>query len=76
MRAARLTRLRCLSQVIFFLLSLFLLLRREFRVSLHVDASDIHLPYPVNLFIRLEPLVALSSVCQSTLCLTGCYGAC
>jgi polyferredoxin len=55
------TRWRWLSQVIFFLLFLFLLLRTEFRGSFHVNASDIRLPYPVNLFFRLDPLVALSN---------------
>ncbi len=61
MRVAKTTRLRWLSQVIFFLLFLFLLLRTEFRGSLHTDASDIRLPYPVNLFFRLDPLAALSN---------------
>ena len=54
------TRLRWFSQVIFFLLFLFLLLRTEFRGSLLAHAGDIRLPYPVNLFFRLDPLVALS----------------
>jgi polyferredoxin len=56
------TRLRWLSQVIFFLLFLFLLLHTEFRGSLHAAGSDIRLPYPVNFFFRLDPLVALSNV--------------
>jgi polyferredoxin len=55
------TRLRWLSQVIFFLLFFFLLLRTEFRGSLHASAGDIRLPYPVNLFFRLDPLVALTN---------------
>ena len=59
------TRLRWLSQVIFFLLFLFLLLRTEFRGSLHVTGGDLRLPYPVNLFFRLDPLVALSNVLSS-----------
>jgi len=59
------TKLRCLSQVIFFLLFLFLLLRTEFRGSWHASASDIPLPYPVNLFFRFDPLVALSNALSS-----------
>jgi len=60
-RLVKPTRLRWLSQAIFFLLFLFLLLRTEFRGSLHADASNIRLPYPVNLFFRLDPLVGLSN---------------
>ena len=59
------TRWRCLSQVIFFLLFLSLLVRTEFRGSLHTSTGDIHLPYPVNLFFRLDPLVALSNALAS-----------
>jgi len=59
------TRLRWLSQVIFFLLFMFLLLRTEFRGSLHSANSDIRLPYPVNLFFRLDPLVAVSNALAS-----------
>jgi len=60
-RSIKLTRLRLLSQVGFFALFLFLLLRTEFRGSLHTTGSDIRLPYPVNLFFRLDPLVAVSN---------------
>ena len=59
------TRLRWLSQVFFFLLFLILLLRTEFRGSLHTSAGDIRLPYPVNLFFRLDPLVAMSNALAS-----------
>ena len=52
---------RRLSQIVFFLLFLFLLLRTEFRGSLHADTGDIRLPYPVNLFFRLDPLVAVAN---------------
>jgi len=59
------TRLRCICQVIFFLLFLFLLLRTEFRGSLRAAASDIRIAYPVNLFFRLDPLVAVSNALAS-----------
>ena len=65
MRFVKPTRLRQISQLIFFFLFLFLLLHTEFRGSLHTDASDIRLPYPVNLFFRLDPLVALSNALAS-----------
>ena len=61
MRSIKLTRLRLLSQIAFVALFMFLLLRTEFRGSLHGDANDIRLPYPVNLFFRLDPLVAVSN---------------
>jgi len=64
-RLVKPTRLRWLSQAIFFLLFLFLLLRTEFRGSFHADASNIRLPYPVNLFFRLDPLVGLSNALAS-----------
>jgi polyferredoxin len=65
LRFVKPTRLRWLSQIIFFLLFLFLLVRTEFRGSLHAGASDIRLPYPVNLFFRLDPLVALANALAS-----------
>ena len=61
MRSIKLTRLRLLSQIGFFALFLFLLLRTEFRGSFHTASIDIRLPYPVNLFFRLDPLVSISN---------------
>jgi polyferredoxin len=54
-----------LSQTVFFLLFLFLLLRTEFRGSLSGSAGEIRLPYPVGLFFRLDPLVALTNALAS-----------
>ena len=59
------TRLRWLSQIIFFFLFLFLLLRTEFRGSLHAGGSDIRLSYPVQLFFQFDPLVTLSNALSS-----------
>lgn len=53
-------RLRRISQVLFFLLFLFLLLRTELRGSAHA-AGDMALPYPVHLFFQIDPLVAVSN---------------
>jgi len=64
-RPLKLTRLRWLSQIVFFLIFLFLLVRTEFRGSLRFAGSDIRLPYPVNLFFRLDPLVGLSNALSS-----------
>lgn len=61
MRFLKPTRLRLFSQIAFFLLFLFLLLRTEFRASLSSGGIDIRLPYPVGLFFQLDPLVALSN---------------
>ena len=54
-------RLRRISQLVFFLLFLFLLLRTELRGSLHATGSEIALPYPVRLFFQIDPLVAISN---------------
>jgi polyferredoxin len=59
------TRVRWLSQIIFFSLFLFLLLRTEFRGSLRAGESDIRLPYPVQLFFQFDPLVTLSNALSS-----------
>ncbi len=58
-------KLRLYSQIAFFALFIFLLLRTEFRGSFATSASDIRLPYPVGLFFRLDPLVALSNALAS-----------
>jgi polyferredoxin len=59
------TKLRTLSQISFFFLFLFLLLRTEFRGSLTASASEIRLPYPVSLFFQFDPLVAISNALSS-----------
>jgi polyferredoxin len=61
----KLAKLRRLSQIVFFLLFLFLLLRTEFRGSLRSAGADIRLPYPVRLFFELDPLVSLSNALAS-----------
>ena len=65
MRRIKPTRLRWLAQVFFFLLFMFLLLRTEFRGSLRAGGSDVRLPYPVQLFFQLDPLVAISNALSS-----------
>ena len=65
MRFLKPTRLRLYSQIFFFALFLLLLLRTEFRGSLSSSAHEIRLPYPVGLFFRLDPLVAISNALAS-----------
>ena len=62
MHRIKLTTVRRLSQIIFFLLFLFLLLHAEFRGSLQAAGSDFRLPYPIRWFFEIDPLVALSNV--------------
>lgn len=61
----KLTRVRLVSQVVFFLLFLFLLLHTEFRGSLKGVGSDLRLPYPIRFFFLIDPLVALSNALSS-----------
>jgi len=65
MRFLKPARLRLYSQIFFFALFFLLLLRTEFRGSLNSSASEIRLPYPVNMFFRLDPLVAISNALSS-----------
>jgi polyferredoxin len=57
------TRLRTLSQIFFFCLFLFLLLRTDFRPS--GASGDLHLTSPVALFFQIDPLVAISNALSS-----------
>ena len=59
------TKLRTISQLVFFLFFLLLLLRTEFRGSLTSSSAEIRLPYPVSLFFQLDPLVAISNALAS-----------
>lgn len=65
MRFPKSARLRCFSQLVFFLLFLFLLVRTEFRGSLSSSTSDVRLPYPVGLFFQFDPLVAVANALSS-----------
>ena len=57
------TRLRTLSQIFFFCLFLFLLLRTDFHPS--GASGDLHLTSPVALFFQIDPLVAISNALSS-----------
>ncbi len=60
-----LAKLRRLSQIVFLLLFLFLLIKTEFRGSLRALQGDIRLPYPVSWFLQLDPLTAIASALSS-----------
>ena len=65
MRFLKPTRLRLYTQIFFFALFLLLLLHTEFRGSLNSSTSEIRLPYPVGVFFRLDPLVAIGNALSS-----------
>lgn len=65
MKHLTLSNLRRLSQIVFLLLFVLLLLRTEFRGSLQARGDEIRLPYPVQLFFQLDPLVAISNALAS-----------
>lgn len=65
MSGKKLVNLRRLSQIVFFILFITLLLRTEFRGSTRGMGGDIRLPYPVRLFFELDPLAGLSNALAS-----------
>ncbi len=65
MKYATLTTYRRLSQIFFLGLFVLLLLRTELRGSLHSLGDAIRLPYPVQFFFELDPLVAISNALAS-----------
>ncbi len=55
--------LRRLSQLIFFVLFFWLILKTTFEVSFNpADPTDIILPYPVSIALEFDPLVALATL--------------
>ncbi|MBP1601074.1 MAG: Ferredoxin, partial [Acidobacteria bacterium] len=65
MNQRNLRKLRLTSQVLFFALFVFLLLKSEFRGSLKAARGDIRLPYPVSIFLEADPLTAVVSALSS-----------
>ncbi len=58
--------LRRLSQIVFFVIFFWLILKTNFDVDFSVaNGSDIHLPYPVSLFLQFDPLTALGTLLSS-----------
>ena len=61
MRNATLRRLRLASQIVFFALFLFLLIRTEFPGAIRSAALDVRIPWPVAWFLDTDPLVAVAT---------------
>jgi len=56
-----LSKLRRLSQILFFAAFLFLLFKTEFRGSFLNASGPVRLPYPVSIFLQADPLAAISN---------------
>jgi polyferredoxin len=61
MRGLTLRRLRLASQILFFVLFVFLLVRTEFPGAIRSAALDVRIPWPVGWFLEADPLVALAT---------------
>jgi polyferredoxin len=61
MSQQKLRKLRLTSQILFFVLFVFLLLKSEFRGSFKAVQGDIRLPYPVSIFLEADPLAAVAN---------------
>lgn len=61
MNQQKLPRLRLISQILFFALFFFLLVKSEFRGSFKAVQGDIRLPYPVSIFLEADPLAAVAN---------------
>jgi hypothetical protein len=69
----KVTWLRRTSQVVFLWAFLHLLLRTEFRGSVRVAGEATRVPFPLQLFFDLDPLVALANVLSSHLLYRGLW---
>ena len=65
MTQQKLPHLRRLSQIVFLLLFLFLMMKTESFSSLRAVRDGARLPYPVSFFLQLDPLTALASALSS-----------
>jgi polyferredoxin len=65
MTQQKLPQLRRVSQILFFLFFLFLMMKTESFSSLHAVREGVRLPYPVSFFLQLDPLTALASALSS-----------
>ena len=61
MRPQTLRKIRLASQIIFFGLFVFLLVKTEFHGSLRSAATEIRLPRPVGIFLEADPLIGISN---------------
>ena len=61
----KLPKLRRLSQILFLLLFLILMMKTDSFSSLHAVRDGARLPYPVSFFLQLDPLTAVASALSS-----------
>ena len=57
--------IRRVSQVLFFIIFFWLILKTSFEVAFGGAANDIQLPYPVSIFLQFDPLTSISTVLGS-----------
>lgn len=55
---------RLVSQIIFFLLFIFLIIKSEF-VGFTKGSENIKLPYPVSIFLEIDPLISIGTLISS-----------
>jgi polyferredoxin len=65
MTQQKLPQLRRLSQILFLLFFLLLMMKTESFSSLRAVRGEVRLPYPVSFFLQLDPLTALASALSS-----------
>lgn len=61
MKTIRMAQIRRVSQILFFVIFMFLLLNTEFVGSVKSSDSEISLPYPVGIFLEIDPLNAIAT---------------
>ncbi|MFQ6114537.1 MAG: 4Fe-4S binding protein, partial [bacterium] len=61
MKTITVIKLRRLSQILFLVFFLFLLLNTEFRGSIASAETEIRMPYPVSLFLEIDPLASITN---------------
>ncbi len=58
--------LRRISQIVFFAIFFWLILKTTFEVNLTPEtATEIRLPYPVSIGLQFDPLIALATILSS-----------
>src|SRR5208282_5930602 len=65
MTQQKLPQLRRLSQILFLLFFLLLMMKTESFSSLRAVRGEVRVPYPVSFFLQLDPLTALASALSS-----------
>ncbi len=61
----KLARIRCISQIVFLALFIFLLAMTEVPRFARGAPADIRIPYPIRMFLEIDPLTALAGALAS-----------